>query len=259
LFNSTQEFEACANSIEELNKKLKGLTKTKETYSIKNKKIKEFKFKGIQGLIFNSQEGQLNTGLMMKNLIEYAYGLGIIILNSVMVKAINDHTKQVKLETNCGEIICDKLIVATNGFAKQLLNIKDVEPARAQVLVTKPIKNLAIKGTFHFDEGYYYFRNIDDRILFGGGRNLDFKTETTSVFELNTTIQNQLINKLQTTILPTTKFEVDKQWCGIMGIGSEKMPIVAQLSTNIWCAVRMGGMGVAIGSIVGKIISEKIT
>ena len=57
-----------------------------------------------------------------------------------------------------------------------------MQPARAQVLITKPIKNLQIKGTFHLDKGYYYFRNIDNRILFGGGRNLDFKTEETSEF-----------------------------------------------------------------------------
>ena len=82
------------------------------------------------------------------------------------------------------EFSTSKLLIATNGFASQLIN-EPVKPARAQVLITKPIKNLHIKGTFHLDKGYYYFRNIDDRILFGGGRNLDFKGEETTAFSAN--------------------------------------------------------------------------
>jgi hypothetical protein len=43
-----------------------------------------------------------------------------------------------------------------------------------------------------------------------------------------------------------------------MGIGNEKMPIIKFVSKNVVCAVRMGGMGVAIGSLVGKIAVKKI-
>jgi len=36
---------------------------------------------------------------------------------------------------------------------------------------------------FHLED-YYYFRNIDNRISFGGGRPLDFKTkETTKIYQ----------------------------------------------------------------------------
>ena len=77
-----------------------------------------------------------------------------------------------------------------------------MQPARAQVLITKPIENLQIKGTFHLEKGYYYFRNIDNRILLGGGRNLDFTTEETSKFGLTTLVQNKLEEILKTTILP---------------------------------------------------------
>ena len=68
----------------------------------------------------------------------------------------------------------------------------NLQPARAQVLITKPIQNLPIKGTFHLDRGYYYFRNIHDRILLGGGRNLDFEGETTTQLETTEVIQKEL-------------------------------------------------------------------
>ena len=146
-------------------------------------------------------------------------------------------------------------MIATNGFASQL-NIPNVKPARAQVLITKPIKNLHIQGTFHLDQGYYYFRNIDNRILFGGGRNLDFKTEETTEFAQTKLIQNKLETLLKTTILPEIDFEINQRWSGIMGVGKQKKAIVKQLSNNVFCGVRLGGMGVAIGSLIGKELAE---
>nr|MCH9661765.1 FAD-dependent oxidoreductase [Bacteroidota bacterium] len=56
--------------------------------------------------------------------------------------------------------------------------------------------------------------------------------------------------------LPTTAFEIDTQWSGIMGVGSQKKPILRQLEPNVYCGVRLGGMGVAIGSTIGKRLAE---
>ncbi len=92
----------------------------------------------------------------------------------------------------------------------------------------------------------------------GGGRNLDIKNETTTDFELNSTIQNYLTDFLKHTILPNQLFEIDQRWTGIMGIGNEKMPIIKSMSNNVVCAVRMGGMGVAIGSLVGQLAIKKL-
>lgn len=147
--------------------------------------------------------------------------------------------------------------MCTNGFAKQLLE-EDVQPARAQVLITKPIENLNIKGTFHYQKGYYYFRNIDDRILFGGGRNLDFEGETTTEMTTSANILDSLKEILSTVILPNTEYEIDRSWAGIMGVGSTKKPIIKMISPSVACGIRLGGMGVAIGSLVGQDLAQLI-
>jgi glycine/D-amino acid oxidase-like deaminating enzyme len=175
------------------------------------------------------------------------------------VDTISDSKKNVETSfTNNLTIQSKKVIIATNGFAKQLLPTLDVKPARAQVLVTEPIKNLKVNGAFHYQQGYYYFRNIDNRILFGGGRNLDFKGEETSEMLITETIQNKLEQLLKEKILPKQKFKIDQRWSGIMGIGSEKKPIIQHTSKNVVCAVRMGGMGVAIGSLVGQMAVDEL-
>jgi glycine/D-amino acid oxidase-like deaminating enzyme len=153
-----------------------------------------------------------------------------------------------------GTIQSAKLLVCTNAFAKDYLN--DIQAARAQVLVTKPIANLAVKGTFHMESGYYYFRNVGNRILFGGGRNLDFAGETSTEFETTLLIQEKLKQYLSELILPNTPVEIDYSWSGIMAVGSEKKPIIQKTNKNIAFGVRMGGMGVAIGASVGKQLSN---
>jgi glycine/D-amino acid oxidase-like deaminating enzyme len=85
-----------------------------------------------------------------------------------------------------------KVLFATNGFANELTGVA-VKPARAQVLVTEPIKNLDIKGTFIWIEATYYFRNIGNHILLGGGRNLNFDEENTTGFKQKQNKLEQLL------------------------------------------------------------------
>jgi glycine/D-amino acid oxidase-like deaminating enzyme len=81
---------------------------------------------------------------------------------------------------------------------------------------------------------------------------LDFNIEMTDAFGTTILIQNALKDLLHTTILPNQPVEIDTWWSGILGIGSVKQPIIKHISPNIVVAVRMGGMGVAIGSLVGE-------
>lgn len=215
-----------------------------------------FGFTGIQDqYITNNFEGQIDTGKMMKNLLNETRKAKIEILNAIEVLSFEEKTSGVKIQTNSFEFISEKLVITTNGFAGKFFN-EDIKPARAQVLITKEIPDLPIKGCFHLEEGYYYFRNIGNRILFGGGRNLDFKAEETIEFGRTDLVQERLERLLREVILPRTNFEIDQRWSGIMGVGNKKKPIVKQISERIFCGVRLGGMGIAIGSLVGKQIAD---
>jgi hypothetical protein len=64
------------------------------------------------------------------------------------------------------------------------------------------------------------------------------------------------LEELLKVILPNQKFEIAHRWSGIMGIGN-KEPIVSQLSENVYCGVRLGGMGVA-GSLIGTELADLV-
>jgi len=199
---------------------------------------------------FNDLEGQLNPVLMMKSLIKIALKLGIEVVNNFKVVGFNDDDSNVSIQLGRGMTIsAKKLIVCTNAFSKKLLPNVDVIPARNQVLVTKSIDDLKIKGAFHFDNGYVYFRNIGNRLLVGGARNLDKSNEMTSEFNENSKIINHLVSFIKNE-LNIPEFIIENKWSGIIATGQSKKPHIQKHTTNVFSAVRLGGMGVAIGSQV---------
>jgi glycine/D-amino acid oxidase-like deaminating enzyme len=258
LFMDTEHENATENinEIDKLNNLLQAAIGSKEVYKLANDKISTFGFHKISHIIYNPFEGQVHTGKMMRTLIYKAYQLGVMVLNNCEITKITHEANSVNLYTSVGTFKTRKVILATNAFANQLFPELKVIPGRGQVLITKPIEDLKLKGTYHFDDGYYYFRNIDGRVLFGGGRNLDFKTEETFEFGQTTAVQNKLINYLKEVILPNQHFEIDYWWSGIMGFGDEIKPIVKLVEPNVFCAVRCNGMGVAMGSLVGEEVAN---
>jgi gamma-glutamylputrescine oxidase len=224
-----------------------------DVFEVKDELIADFGFENIDHIIANRFEGQIDTGKTMEALLNLAKEKNIFILNGVQVVKVNQGTDKVIIALEQFDIEASNVLIATNGFAKELLPELDVEPARAQVLITEPIQGLKLKGTFHYEQGYYYFRNVGNRVLFGGGRNLALDEENTTDISLTMTIQNKLDDLLKNVILPyQPNVNVEMRWAGIMGVGDVKTTIVKQLDDNIFCAVRMGGMGVAIGSLIGK-------
>ncbi len=130
--------------------------------------------KGVMQMIFNQAEGQINPAKMIESLLKIVEEKKNSIFWGANVTNWKSGSNGVEIELNNRRVLKVKnMIVAVNGFAQKLLPELKLNPARNLVMVTSPIKNLALKGTFHYNEGYYYFRNIENRLLLGGGRNLD--------------------------------------------------------------------------------------
>lgn len=242
--------------VDHLNKLLRQVIGRPDIYSVADEKIAGFGFNKVGHMIYNPFEGQIHTGEMMRTLLYNVYQLGVLVLNNVQISTIEQENKHICLQTTQGNFKAGKVILATNAFASQLYPELNVIPGRGQVLVTRPVSGLKLRGTYHFNEGYYYFRNIDNRVLFGGGRNLDYKAEETWDFGHTDIVKEKLLSYLHEVILPDQQIEVDYWWSGIMGFGEELSPIVKEVKPGVFCAVRCNGMGVAMGSLVGEEVAE---
>ena len=249
---------AVLEHLDELNDLLAGVT-GKPAFRVANERIAGFGFPPAQvaALIEATCEGELHTGKMMRNLTDRCLRSGIEIKTGVTVQGFEATSKEVEVRVSDAvrteELVlqCAQLLICTNAFTPQLLPGLDVQPGRGQVLITEPV-DVPFKGVFHFDKGYYYFREIDNRVLFGGGRNLDFAGETTTDIALQERIQQDIEDKLRNLVLAGKTVAIAQRWSGIMAFGKDKQPIVQSFGERVHGAFRMGGMGVALGASVAQ-------
>jgi gamma-glutamylputrescine oxidase len=253
-------------AVEYLNKVLLPVTST-PAFRLYDKRISTLSFSELKfcAAIENLHEGSIDTGKMMRALMQKTMTTGVSIYTSCDVQQIEESNHDVRIivrDSMRGNLHFKtrQLALCTNAFAGKFLQ-EEILPGRGQVLITKPLNHLPFEGTFHFDKGYYYFRNVGKRVLVGGGRNQDFQGEQTTDFSTTEKMIEHLKGLLYNDILYTSKEkpEIAMQWSGIMAFGKSRFPVVKSVSERIVAGVRMGGMGVAIGSEVAELLAEMMT
>jgi glycine/D-amino acid oxidase-like deaminating enzyme len=249
----TSMMEKCLDNIQYCNDLLETHLGIKDTYKI-TKAFNLYSFKEIS--IENKYEATINPVMMMNNLYQKAINLGIDIHYNVVISSIDIENHVLK--TTKFDLPFDKLIVCTNGFTRHLLPKLSVYPARNQVLITKRIPNLKLNHGYHLDKGYVYFRSYQDRILLGGGRNIGGEAENTDSHG-NTQLVTDYLTQILDELYPGASQQIDHYWSGILGIGPEKFPLCQWVHEDVLVGVRMGGMGIAIGSYIGEILADMIS
>lgn len=249
---------SCREKIDYLNTLLKDVIGKTDIYAVANEKIADFGLANVDSMILNRYEAQIDTGKMMSALLQKVTGLGVHVYSNFKLLHLIKHDTEFILKTSQGNFYSKKVIMATNAFIGDFYPELNVVPGRGQVLVTEPIPGLKIKGTFHYDQGYYYFRNINNRILLGGGRNIDFKAEETTESGTTAAVQSALEDLLYQTIIPGQRPGIEYRWSGVMAFGDQLKPIIKQIEPGVFCAVRCNGMGVAMGSLSGQQVAELV-
>lgn len=249
--------------IDEINHLLKKVFK-KEVFSLVKNPLKFGFADQVKAVIKNRFEGELDPAAYLNSLWEKATALGVKILTGISVEEIDQDHGSIKaisgLDRDEIEFKANKIAVCTNAFTKKLWRDCPMEPGRGLILISKPLDfDIPWKGAFHMDKGYVYFREVDGRLLLGGARNMDFKGENTIEFGVNPAIRSQLDSLAKEVILPYREVEWEMEWTGIMAFGPKKSPVIQQIGPKTAVAVRLGGMGVAIGWQVGKELAELLS
>lgn len=256
LFTNDQEeqYQRCIEQLSYFNREMAGITREKETFQPADHLIPTLGLRKVAHLVINNGEGHLHPGYMVQTLLRLATQQNIEVRTGIEVRNLEAHRGGVSLEINRGWTLkADRVLVATNGFAHRLLPDLPIKPARNQVLITKPITGLTLRGTFHYDQGYVYFRDVGDRLLLGGARNKAAEEEATDVFGTTDLIQDSLLTFARRHLLPDyDRIPVEQWWSGILGVGDTKKPILKLVDSRLAVSVRLGGMGVALGSLLGQ-------
>ncbi|MFY7908196.1 MAG: NAD(P)/FAD-dependent oxidoreductase [Emticicia sp.] len=260
LFEDKNIFLETKEQLLSINNSLKKIVGADQHFVVDEKIISRAGFSGFQYAISNVVEGSIHSGKLVNSLIERLHALKVKIFFGVEVERFEENSQNVEIFTKNQMVFNAKhLSITTNAFTKVLLPDIDLYPGRGQVIITEPIEGLNWKGTFHFDQGFYYFRNYKNRVLFGGGRNLDFQTENTDKFDLTEKIQNRLEQLLYNNILPKLRdIKIEHRWSGIMAFDNTKLPFSKCLSESVSVSARMNGMGVALAPTLSEKLAKEI-
>ncbi len=214
----------------------------------------------VLSAISNPYEGSIHPVEALKTLQNLNKKRGVKYFFDSEFISFDSENSALILKRNFIEMILqtNKIVYCTNAFTRN----EEIAPGRGQVFVTNVINNLNLRGTFHYNEGFVYFRNIQtlegNRILLGGGRDIDFATEETTSFLKNENIISYLENFLLEILPPQKNFTIEKTWTGIMGFSKNKLPIVKQLSKNEFLGFSCNGMGIALTPIISEEIAELV-
>lgn len=257
LYNNSDKVssEQLKENINYINSLFKSITDKRKTYQAVDETIDAFGFGNTKHLVKNNLEGYLHSGKLIQALLSKVQGMGVQVFTQTEIKSYKIDGDKIELQTSQQlDLSASQLLICSNAFAKELLPGEDIVPARGQVLVTSSIENLPWKGTFHYDEGFYYFRNLGKKVLLGGARNKAFEEERTIDMNTSDFIQSELEKYLTEVILPNFKgqYKIENRWAGIMAMGREKMPIMKEVQPNVFCCIRMSGMGVALAPVVSQ-------
>lgn len=253
--------EALAEKLALLNKGFKSITGLPETYSVRTADLEGFGMTGFAAMAGNTIEGGVHSGMLVNALLGAVRTAGVQTLTGHKVAAIdgeagNFHVRLSIADGREAVVACRAVVWATNAkLSAAGANLPAVVPARGQVLLSPPIEGFKTKGTFHFDEGYYYFRNLGNRMLLGGARNKAFAAEQTHEAIPSAEIQGHL-RAFILQHFPQVAAQINApgwmQWAGIMGISADKKPMVKEIAPGIWAALACNGMGVALTPLVGE-------
>lgn len=251
----TEKANSLSNNLEYFNNIVDQAIGEQDVFAVQEN---PFPFHIYPNVICNRLEGQLDVSELIHSLHKLCAKNDIHILNGFSLDSYIEKDN-IALEFSNGiSLETSKLVFATNAFTKKFFPELDLIPYRNQLVITEPIDDLDWKGTFHYNSGLGYFRNVGKRILIGGRRDLDMEREQTTDFGITDLIQDHLVEFLQNTLKVEPNVRMENRWSGILAHGDTKAPILRKISENVLCAVRLGGMGIAIASNTAKELADLV-
>lgn len=245
-----------ADSIAWINGLLRKFLPAQDCFREANHLLNDYKFHGFSRLLENRFEGTLHSGKLLLSLTQRLIARGVRILHNHRVSEYKKTGSGLVVCVGEQQISCHSLLLCTNAFTDNIYGGLDIVPARGQVLLVRTEKPIVFRGGFHYNCGYYYFRELNGCLLLGGARNAAFDEEQTQFQGLNPLIQQELANFLSTRLIPGQSYRIENQWSGIMAMGSVKAPLIQAIDDRVFVAVRMSGMGVALAPVAAELVAD---
>jgi glycine/D-amino acid oxidase-like deaminating enzyme len=260
LFRERESLNFVDGELSSLNEELKARLGFTPYRRMEAGELNAMGFSGFEGGYRIAVEGMLDPYRLHSCLLKELERSGVKIRFGTSVEGLEERQGRAELRVQGFELPIKSraVAIACNGFTPRLMDESGIEPARGQVLLTEPLEGLPFYGTFHLEEGNYYFRNVGGRVLLGGGRELDPERENTDQQGSNSRIREELERILSEHLLPGRSFRIEEEWSGIMGFTKDKRPLLETIGDRTFIMGGFSGMGVALSFWAGDRMAERI-
>jgi gamma-glutamylputrescine oxidase len=167
-----------------------------------------------------------------------------------------DHGTRPVVHTATGQVTCDQVILAGNGYlgglepqvAARVMPINNfivaTEPLgdRATEILAEPIAAHDTKFVVN-----YWRLSDDNRLLFGGGESYGYRFP-----DIVKTVSKPMLE-----VYPHLRgVKIDHAWGGTLAITLNRMPCFTRPRPNVLSASGYSGHGVALATLAGKLLAE---
>ena len=216
---------------------------------------------GAHAAVHLPWEGMLHTGRMVSAFHKALQVADVQCLNGCTVSAVESPdgpSDPWRIVTSRSTLKSTSIAICTNGFAKVILPEAEVKPAPNRVLVVRP-RETPPPGPYHIEDGYLYFRTLPDgQVLFGGGRHFGIELPPFPSRDAAAEARWDALLESAAERWLGPLASISHRWTGWLGVGTEREPLLGTTAPGLHHAVRMGGMGVAMGCGIGLQLAHNI-
>lgn len=202
------------------------------------------------GAAFYPADGEVQPARYVTGLALLAQRAGAIFYGESPVTDVSETRGGVLVTSELGSIQARTAVLATNAWLPELGARLDASwlssvlaPTRGQMLVTEPIPERLFACPCYADEGYQYWRQLEDgRLAVGGWRNHSPASEAVADETPTQPIQQRLEGFVRDT-LGLAATGVEHRWAGIMSFSRDGLPLVGRLPGTRHCYLAGGYTG----------------
>lgn len=220
------------------------------------------------GAAYYPQDAQIQPARFVTGIARLAIEAGAAIHEQSPATSITRDASGFSVTTAGGSARSRSLLLATNAWTGELAGAIGAEwlgqvvvPTRGQVLATAPVEERLFDCPCYADEGYQYWRQLDDgRLVVGGWRNRSFATEASADETPGEPVQRHLDGFVRDT-LGLRDTAIEYRWAGIMAFSPDDLPLVGPVPGVPGCFIAAGytGHGNAYALRASRLVTDLLT
>lgn len=216
----------------------------------------------LGGALFQPRDCGLDPARLCRGLARQVREHGGVVRTGVRVRSLEPEDGRVRLATDAGPFLAERVVLALNAYAPVLLPHLngEVRPVRGQMLATEPGPR-DLPGVWYVNDGYEYLRQTPDgTLVLGGCRWAARETEVGYGETPTATVQAALEGFLRDAFPRFAGRAIRHRWAGTMAFTSDGLPRVGEVPgiPGATYAAGFNGHGMSLGFATGRYLAGRV-